>query len=355
MNGFQTTLASIAISAVSLTAAHASDFPRLDEALPANGIIPGTEPVFDFDGDSCLPSAGISRTGEQNGGLRTAGSLTGGCRSSDFLNTSNTLHRFACEDSRNSTFCAHFYSLYFEKDQVSNGFGGGHRHDWEHVVIWTQDGVVTHGSYSAHGELTTREAANIPHQGTHLKFVYHKDGALTHAMRFAQTNEIAENPYDTFVTPAIISWYEFSGDGVSNIEMRNRLNRYDYGSANVPLKDSNFLSNINEYKPSDYPEFTQASVEATNPNGPEVALYQHCNYGGYKVLLNEGDFDLPYLQSVGLANDDVSSVQVPAGYTAHLYQHGGFGGRAVTVSGRNISCLNTENFNDDMSSIIVDR
>jgi len=56
------------------------------------------------------------------------------------------------------------------------------------------------------------------------------------------------------------------GDGVTNEQMRNKLNAFDYGSAIIPLKDSNFLTNLNTYKPASYPEFTQASVEASNPS-----------------------------------------------------------------------------------------
>ncbi|OZG75454.1 sugar-binding protein [Hahella sp. CCB-MM4] len=241
----------------------ASDFAKLDEALPPNGIINNLEPVFDFDGDGCLPSAGISRAGEQNAGLKTSGTITGGCRSGNFLLTSNTLHRYVCKTSNGDTYCGHFYALYFEKDQLFHYFGGGHRHDWEHAAVWTKNGVVTHGSYSAHGDLYTKPAAELPFENGHLKIVYHKDGITTHAFRFAKSNEYAENPYGSFLTPTIISWYQVTGDGLSNEEMRNRLNSYDYGSATIPMKDSNFLNNINDYRPSGYPTFTSADVSAS--------------------------------------------------------------------------------------------
>ena len=45
----------------------------LDIALPAYEDISTTHPVFDFDGDGCLPSAGIGRDGAMNGGLNTSG------------------------------------------------------------------------------------------------------------------------------------------------------------------------------------------------------------------------------------------------------------------------------------------
>jgi len=245
-------------------AAYANDFPRLDEALPLTIDISSNDPVFDFDTDGCLPSAGISRSGQQNGGLKPTGSITGGCRASNFLDLSNTLHRHACVTSGPDTYCGHFYALYFLKDQVSV-LGGGHRHDWEHAAIWTRNGVVTHGSYSAHGALITAAAAALPLENGHLKIVYHKDGVGTHAMRFAKPGEVAENSYGRFVTPTIVSWYTMRGDGVSNQQMRNDLNAFDYGSAIIPLKDSNFLTNLNTYRPAGYPEFTAASLTASNP------------------------------------------------------------------------------------------
>jgi len=248
-----------AAMALSLTV-NAADFAKLDEALPTNGVINHLEPVFDFDGDGCLPSAGISRTGAKNPGLKTSGKITGDCRSGNFLLTSNTLHRYVCKASGGDTYCGHFYALYFEKDQLFNYFGGGHRHDWEHAAVWTKNGVVTHGSYSAHGDLYTKVASELPFENGHLKIVYHKDGVTTHALRFAKSNEVAENPYGSFLTPTIISWYQVTGDGLSNSEMRSRLNSYDYGSASIPMKDSNFLNNINTGKPSGYPTFTATDV-----------------------------------------------------------------------------------------------
>ena len=241
----------------------ANDFPRLDEALPEAEVIGDLAPVFDFDGDSCLPSAGVSRSGTQNGGLKPSGSLTGGCRNTQFLSLSNTLHRYACVEQAGSRYCGHFFALYFLKDQILDGINSGHRHDWEHVAVWTRDGVVTHGSYSAHGDLYQAEADSLEQEAGHLKFVYHKDGLLTHAMRFAKQDEQAENPAGQFVTPTLISWYRMQGDGVDNQTLRDKFNSFDFGSANVPLKDRNFLTNLNAARPSGYPAFTQASLDSS--------------------------------------------------------------------------------------------
>ena len=141
------------------------------------------------------------------------------------------------------------------------GSAGGHRHDWEHVAVWTTNGAITHGGYSAHGKLYNAPYSQLAKQNGRIKFVYHKDGVLTHAMRFASSSEPAENPYQVWVLPAVTSWYTLRGDGtMDNAAMRSRLNSFDYGSATIPMKDSNFLANINNYRPSGYPAFTQTAI-----------------------------------------------------------------------------------------------
>ena len=237
----------------------------LDVALPALEDISTTHPVFDFDQDGCLPSAGIGRDGQMNGGLKTSGSLGGDCRESDFLKTSNTLHRYACKMVGTDEFCGHSYALYFMKDQVVAGADAfGHRHDWEHAMVWTKNGVMTHGAYSSHGDMFTKPTAELPVDAMgRLKIVYHKDGGLTHALRFAKPGEIAENPYGEFVLPPLTSWFTLTGDSLSNQQMRDKLNSYDYGSATIPSKDSNFVSTLNNNRPSGYPQYTQQDIEVS--------------------------------------------------------------------------------------------
>ncbi|PTT89106.1 sugar-binding protein, partial [Pelomonas sp. HMWF004] len=105
-------LALLALLTLAATA-HADDFPRFDEALPRTVDIRSNYPVFDFDTDGCLPSAGVARDGRQNGGLKASGNITAGCRAGNFLDLSNTLHRHACLRSGVDTYCGHFYALYF--------------------------------------------------------------------------------------------------------------------------------------------------------------------------------------------------------------------------------------------------
>jgi hypothetical protein len=259
--GLMTLACQQAIAASSPSAV--AELAALDIALPALVDISTTHPVFDFDGDGCLPSAGIGRDGQQNQGLDTGGGLSENCRANNFLETSNTLHRYVCTTISTDEYCAHFYALYFLKDQTVNGLGGGHKNDWENVAVWTLNGDMTHGSYSAHGNLYTSSLSDLPLEQGHLKIVYHKDGGLTHAMRFAKSNESAENPYGAFVLPTVTSWYSITGDNVSNQEMRNKLNSYNYGSATIPVKDSNFLNDVNGNRPSGYPQFSQQDMETS--------------------------------------------------------------------------------------------
>ena len=243
---------------------NAHDFWRLDKTLPLSKSTDGTNaskyaPVFDFDTDGCLPSSGISSWGEQNGGLKPSGSITGKCRRSDFLNYSNTYHRYVCKNHNNKSYCAHVYSLYFLKDQATIA-GGGHRHDWENVVVWTIGGNPTHVSVSAHGKLSTNTWSNTPKLQEHPKVVYHKDGLLTHAFRFAKKDENwAENPYHDWLTPTIVSWYTMKGS-ISNSDMIYKFSRFDYGSANLPIQYENMLNKLNTYKPMDYPEYNYSDL-----------------------------------------------------------------------------------------------
>ncbi|MFT4045374.1 MAG: NPP1 family protein [Solimonas sp.] len=251
------------IAAALSTAAYADDFAALDQALPTAVDAESIAPVFDFDTDGCYPSAAISRTGEQNGGLSPTGALGGSCRSSTFLTTSNTYHRYVCQTSDGSSYCGHLYALYFLKDQLVANVKSGHRHDFEYVIVWTTDGTITHASYSTHGNVSTSAIGDLETESGHVKAVYHKDGVGSHCMRWAKTGETAENDYGYWVTPIIASWYEMSGDGVTNAEMRSALDSFDYGDANAEVNDTRFLAQILKGLPDGYPTFTDDDVEAS--------------------------------------------------------------------------------------------
>ena len=73
-------------------------------------------------------------------------------------------------------YCGHIDDMYFEKDQAMHGRGGGYRHDWETVAVWTKADNITRVSVNCHGSMTTRVRADLSMQDNHMKIVYHKDG-----------------------------------------------------------------------------------------------------------------------------------------------------------------------------------
>ena len=248
------------LMAISSTIAEANDFRALDQDKDSSVLVNKFHPVFDFDSDSCLPSAAISREGKQNGGLKPSGSITGKCRKHDFVEFSNTYHR----SIKMGHFEAHMYELYFLKDQWVPGAAvkWSHRHDVESVIIYfdsdkPMENSPSHIAVSAHGGFTLKKWEDVEKQGTHPKVVYHKDGVRTHAFRFAKRKEAAENPTKHWVAPPIVSWTKMHGDGVNNSMMRKKMNEYSYGKASFKFIDSSFLKTVNKSDalPSGYPKF----------------------------------------------------------------------------------------------------
>ncbi|MDX3780345.1 NPP1 family protein [Streptomyces europaeiscabiei] len=208
------------------------------------------QPVFDYDSDSCFPAAAIDGNGNLNGGLDDSGPVTGQCRSGH-LGQANTYSRVKC----NNGWCAIVYTLYFEKDMsCADCTATSHRHDWEAAVLWVRQGASTpeYASVSAHGGYSTTSFGSVPRDGVRLRVVYHKDGALTHAFRFAKSGETAEawgNGGWDF--PALVSWNSFpGGDNKWTANLQSRLQNATWGDANFPLKDGRFTTELSRAMPS---------------------------------------------------------------------------------------------------------
>ncbi|GIM91301.1 NPP1 family protein [Paractinoplanes toevensis] len=99
-------------------------------------------------------------------------------------------------------WCAVAYGLYFEKDQaLANSSIGGHRHDWEHVLVWVQNDAAEYVATSAHGDFNIYPSTSVIWTGNHPKIVYHKDGAGTHDFRLANSGD---EPLETRTAPGSI-------------------------------------------------------------------------------------------------------------------------------------------------------
>ncbi|MEU6841569.1 NPP1 family protein [Streptomyces sp. NPDC046716] len=216
-------------------------------ALPGNAD--GTEatfqPAFDYDTDGCYPTPAIGADGTLNGGLNPSGALNGQCRDAEDLANTNGYARAKC----NNGWCAVMYGLYFEKDQAVPGSGlGGHRHDWEHVVVWVKDGTAQYVATSAHGDFVVHTRDQIRWDGTHPKIVYHKDGIGTHCFRAATVgDEPPENHRGTWQYPTLVGWNGYPPG------LRDALSAHDFGSATFGLKDASFASHLAAALPDGVP------------------------------------------------------------------------------------------------------
>ena len=90
-----------------------------------------------------------------------------------------------------------------------------------------------------------------------------------------------------------------------------------------------------------------------------AVLYEHCNYNGWSVALEVGEYNVNDLINRGAPNDKLSSVRVSSGYGITLYEHRDFGGRSLTFNGDDIciygNVVDGLDFNDKTSSIKIFR
>ncbi|WP_240475317.1 carbohydrate-binding protein [Flavobacterium reichenbachii] len=88
-----------------------------------------------------------------------------------------------------------------------------------------------------------------------------------------------------------------------------------------------------------------------SPSTDVITVYKDCNYTGFSGGLTIGDYNLARLNSLGVLNDDISSLKVTQGFQAILYQDDNFAGTSTVINSDN-SCLNTT-WNDKVSSIRI--
>lgn len=81
----------------------------------------------------------------------------------------------------------------------------------------------------------------------------------------------------------------------------------------------------------------------------QITVFQHANYVGASQSFGVGRHDAGAFVSV--KNDTVSSIRVPAGLRATLFQHAGFTGRSYVVEADNPALVD---FNDICSGIVVE-
>ncbi|KXJ96688.1 necrosis inducing protein-domain-containing protein [Microdochium bolleyi] len=210
------------------------------------------QPSLDFDTDGCYNTPAIDSAGNVAEGLDhnyTGGSS--GCRDESDLDNNQVYVRTRC----NNGWCAHVYDYYFEKDVAVQHVidAGGHRHDWEHIIVFTQGGSARIVAASKHGDYDTKNAddSKVRWDGTHPKIVYHKDGGTTHCFRFAGSgDDRIENHKGVWFRGALINW-----DGLERAGVRQKLVDHDFGSASLAIKDASIKKQIDYARNGGAPGF----------------------------------------------------------------------------------------------------
>ncbi|MEW9553236.1 NPP1 family protein [Nonomuraea sp. NPDC050783] len=244
----------LGVSATVLTVsgpARADVLPLLPQN--ASGLEQTFSPALDYDRDGCYSTAAVTSPYRTNPGLSPSGSPDVPCRQFDRLQNSNQYARAKC----NNGWCAIMYASYFEKDQDCWSIPEttcGHRHDWEHVIVWVNNNQARYVSASAHGNWNTQPASNVRFDpsGTHPKIVYHKDGAGTHAFRFANASDDAvENHTGGWFYPRLIGWQGYPGAASGDPSFRNAFVYHtDFGSAHLEIGTASMEYQLGRAKPA---------------------------------------------------------------------------------------------------------
>src|SRR5690606_21773764 len=80
------------------------------------------------------------------------------------------------------------------------------------------------------------------------------------------------------------------------------------------------------------------------PNGPVAELFQHCDYGGWTVSLEIGDYTTADLIFLGALDNDASSLHVAPGFEVVLFEGDDFTGSSVTITA-DTPCVVAHSFN----------
>ncbi|KAI0603550.1 NPP1-domain-containing protein [Biscogniauxia sp. FL1348] len=242
-------------------------------ALPERATVgdKAFQPAMDFDTDGCYNTPAIDADGNVAPGLDHDNTgLSEGCRDPSDLVNNNVYSRARC----NNGWCAYLYDYYFEKDVAIPYFplDLGHRHDWEHIVVFTQGDVPQVVAVSQHGEYETRAAADVRWDDggdgdgglRHPKVVYHKDGVSTHNFRFATAaDDDIENASGRWFYGPLVSY-----NGFPSAAIRDKLMAWDFGDANVALKDASYPGQLERARGDKVDAAFDSNVDDGSPGDP---------------------------------------------------------------------------------------
>ncbi|RLN44863.1 hypothetical protein BBJ29_009727 [Phytophthora kernoviae] len=173
--------------------------------------------------NGCHPYPAVNDAGETSGGLKTKGAPSAGCKGSGWGS-----QVYGRSGWKNDVW-AIMYSWYFPKDSPSTGLG--HRHDWEHVIVWIDNPDVENPRIlavtpSAHSGYSTYRPPNADTlDGTSAKVNYESHWPVNHALDSTSEGGDFQD---------LIMWDQMTDNA------RRALNEVPWGDANVPMNDGNF-------------------------------------------------------------------------------------------------------------------
>uniref|UniRef100_H3GFU3 Necrosis inducing-like protein NPP1 type n=1 Tax=Phytophthora ramorum TaxID=164328 RepID=H3GFU3_PHYRM len=180
----------------------------------------------------CNPYPAVNEFGEVGGGLKTSGKSRGNCAGSG--HGSQVYGR----STWHNQVWAIMYSWYFPKDSPSPGMG--HRHDWEHAVVFIDNPDVPEPkilgcSVSSHdGYKKYNPCPPWVIDGTSLKVRYKHSWPINHDL---------DTTGDGGIFQDLIMWGQMTDNA------RRALNEANFGSANTPMNDGNFYSKVEKSWP----------------------------------------------------------------------------------------------------------
>ncbi|KAK6581888.1 hypothetical protein PZA11_005585 [Diplocarpon coronariae] len=202
----------------------------LPEAVPNNvtgELYKAYQPFLQVQG-GCVPFPAVDANGNTNEGLKETGSPSSGCSGS----TGQVYARgFQAANGR----YAIMYSWYMPKDSPSTGLG--HRHDWEGAIIWLASstakaaGNILAVCPSAHGDWKCDTKFSL--SGTGAQLAYSSTWPVNHALSLTSTKG-GQQP--------LVAW-----ESMSDV-VKAALQTTNFGSANVPFKDSTLAANMEKAK-----------------------------------------------------------------------------------------------------------
>ncbi|KAL1799085.1 hypothetical protein ACET3X_003122 [Alternaria dauci] len=177
----------------------------------------------------CQPYTAVDDRGNTSGGLQDTGNVSAGCRDQ---NKGQTYARAAWHRGK----FAIMYAWYWPKDQPAAGnVVGGHRHDWESVVVWLDNPANTNprilgAAASGHGGF--KPTTSPPTQGNNVKVEYFVEFPYNHATQF--TNTVGRTYW-------INDW-----DTMPNAAKQALTPSTLFRDANVPFRPDVFFSNLDK-------------------------------------------------------------------------------------------------------------